>query len=144
MERTMSEQNKTVVRRYFEAVNTQDISVYDEIVDPQVIFHGMQVAGVEQLKGKAREIQDAFPDMLLTVEHLVAEGDKVAGLVSARATHTGEFEGIPATGRAIKDVTEADVFRLQDGKIVEVWHLYDAFGMLTQLGLLPAGEEAVQ
>jgi steroid delta-isomerase-like uncharacterized protein len=138
----MSEQNKAIVRRYFEAVNTRDVKVYDQIVDPAVIFHGMEVSSGDQLKEKAREILTAFPDMSLTMEHLVAEGDKVAARVVARGTHTGVFEGIPATGRTIEDIAETDVFRIRDGRIVEVWHLYDVFGFMRQLGLLPQLEEA--
>jgi steroid delta-isomerase-like uncharacterized protein len=139
-EQAMTEPNKAIVRRYFEAVNTRDVTVYDDIVDPAVTFHGMQVSSGEQLKEKAREIVNAFPDMSLTVEHLVAEGDKVAAMVSAKGTHTGGFEGIPATGRTIDNVVESDVFRIRDGRIVEAWHLYDAFGLMQQLGLLPEPE----
>lgn len=133
----MSDAKRNLVRRYFEIVNNKDLSVIDEIVHPDVTFHGMEVASTSQLKQKAAEIVTAFPDMSLTVEHLVADGDLVAARVTARGTHTGDFEGIPATGRTISHVAEMDVFRIQDGKIVEVWHLYDVFGMLTQLGLLP-------
>jgi steroid delta-isomerase-like uncharacterized protein len=133
---------KALVRRYFETVNTKDVSVLDEIVDRAVTVHGMQVAGVEELKAKGRELQDGFPDMFLTVEHLVAEGDKVAAMVTTQGTHTGAFEGIPATGRAVKQVAEMDIFRIRDRKIVEIWHLYDAFGFMQQLGLMPAAEPA--
>lgn len=62
------------------------------IVDPGVTIHGLQVNGVEELKAKGPEIQDSFPDMSLTVEHLVAEGDKVAAMVTAQGTHTGPLE----------------------------------------------------
>jgi steroid delta-isomerase-like uncharacterized protein len=138
----MSAQNKDIVRRYFETVNTKDLGVLDEVVHPDVTFHGMEIDNLEQLKVKGREIQAAFPDVVLTVDHLVAEADRVAALVTARGTHTGEFEGIPATGRPVENVVETDIFRLQDGKIVEVWHLYDVFGFMTQLGLLPEMEAA--
>lgn len=140
----MSEVNKDIVRRYFETVNTKDLRVLDQIIDPDVTFHGMEVASIAQLRQKGQEIAAAFPDMVLTVEHLVAEGDLVAGRVTARGTHTGAFEGIPATGRTIAGVAETDVFRIRDGKIVEVWHLYDVFGMMAQLGLLPQPVAATQ
>lgn len=134
----MSEKNKEIIRRYFDVGNTGDVDVYDEIVAPDVTFHGMEVASVDELKRKGEEVLGAFPDMKLTVDLAVAEGDRVGARVTATGTHTGEFEGIPPTGMSF-ETTEMDFFRIADDRIVEVWHLYDAFGMMSQLGLMEDG-----
>lgn len=134
----MSEQNKEIVRRYFEPLSTHDVDIYDEIVHPKVVFHGMEVSGVEDLKEKGEEVIGAFPDMTASVDLLVEEDDLVAARGTFKGTHTGEFEGIPVTGKSFQ-VTEVDFFRIDDGKIAEVWHLYDSMGMMQQLGLI--GEE---
>lgn len=131
----MSEQYKEIVRRYFEPLSTHDVTIYDEIVHPDVTFHGMEVSSVDDLKEKGEEVLGAFPDMRASVDLLVEEDDLVAARGTFKGTHTGEFEGIPITGKTF-EVTEVDFFRIDNGKIAEVWHLYDSMGMMQQLGLM--------
>ena len=75
------------------------------------------------------------------MEDLIADGDRVVARVTTGGTHGGEFMGAPATGKRIS-VQEVDIFRIENGKIAEAWAAVDFFGMLTQLGLLPAEEPA--
>ena len=78
----------------------------------------------------------AFPGFQTTVQDLVAEGDRVAALHTHYGTHTGEFQGIPATGKSTT-VLGIEIFRVRDGQIVEFWHLDDFLSLMQQLGAVP-------
>ena len=132
------ERNKQVVRRVFEDVLTQGrIEVERAIHTPDFVAHaGDRSAGLEEDIAAAQGWRDAFPDLVVTVEQLIAEGDRVAAFWTARGTNTGEGHGLPATGRsgAAQGIT---IFRLVGGRIAEEWNVMDQYGMLKQLGLLP-------
>ncbi len=134
----MSE-TKALVRRYFEAVNNRNLAALDEIVARDLTYRGWDVDGLDDLKQKAGELLDAFPNLSMTVEDLIAEEDRVAAWATSRGTQSGEYEGIPATGRSYESLG-AFRFRFRDGKVVEVWELYDALSFMQQLGLLPEDE----
>jgi steroid delta-isomerase-like uncharacterized protein len=72
-----------------------------------------------------------------TLEHLIAEGDKVAVLWTARGTQVGEFMGLPATGKSYT-IQGIDIHQLRDGRMAEHWDVVDMYGFLIQLGALPA------
>jgi predicted ester cyclase len=82
----------------------------------------------------------AFPDEGTTFEEQIAEGDKVVSRMSSRATHLGEFQGIPPTGQRIT-VTDTFIDRVADGKIVERWGQVDMLGVMQQLGVVPSPEQ---
>jgi steroid delta-isomerase-like uncharacterized protein len=136
------EENKAVVRRYFEEVwNRQDLDVVDEIIAPDLLDH--EVDGSEQRSGPedvksylAGYYFKALPDVHITVEFQVAEGDKVLTYVTVRGTHQGELLGVAATDKRIK-VTGMSVDRIERGKIVEGWVSWDQLGLLKQLGANP-------
>ena len=96
----------------------------------------MQVSGLDQLVSKVGEIVHAIPDFNVTIEDLIAEGDRVVARTKERGTQENEFEGMPATGRSF-EVDEVNIFRFENGKIAEVWQISDQLGFLSQLGLLP-------
>ena len=79
----------------------------------------------------------AFPDLRVTVEDMVAEGDEVATRWSFRGTHQGELMGIPATGKQV-EASGITIHRVSGGKIVEGWTILDNLGMMRQLGIIPA------
>jgi predicted ester cyclase len=79
----------------------------------------------------------AFPDSYLTVEDMIAEGDKVVARLTSGGTHQGAYMGIPPTGKHVK-VTLIDIFRIAGGKGVEHWMEFDAMGLLQQLGVAPS------
>jgi predicted ester cyclase len=81
----------------------------------------------------------AFPDWHRTIEDIIAEGDKVVIRFTFRATHKGEYQGVPATGKQVKE-TGILIFRIASGKIVEVWEEADELGFMRQLGAIPAAE----
>jgi len=141
----MSEENKAIIRRFFEEfVNKGDESVVDELIGEDIIDHDPQdpntspgPEGVKQLFAGRRL---AFPDLRVRVEDLVAEGDKVVHRSTITGTHNGEFMGIPATGKSISNGAIA-IFRIEDSKIVERWGEMDAMGMMQQLGVVPSPGE---
>ncbi len=77
-----------------------------------------------------------FPDLHITIEDIIAEGDKVATRATARGTHKGEFMNIPPTGKQVT-VTSIAIQQIAGGKVVEVWVNIDHLGMMQQLGAVP-------
>jgi predicted ester cyclase len=102
--------------------------------DPGLDFEVRGPEGVLQLHDA---LMPAFPDMKLELEDLVAEGEKVLVRLVIRATHTGPFGAMPATGKPIR-VAVLDLFQIRDGVLIEHWAQLDNLGMLKQLGALAA------
>jgi len=92
--------------------------------------------GPEAAKQAAADYRRAFPDLRVTVEDLIAEGDKVVGRLRFRGTHLGELDGIAPTGRRV-DCTGIVVSRMEGGKIAEDWANFDDLGLMRQLGAIP-------
>jgi steroid delta-isomerase-like uncharacterized protein len=136
-----AEENKALVRRWVEeAWNNKNLSVVEETWDPNWIDHSGppgQASGPEGARQFVTQFSAAFPDVHITIEDMVAEGDTVVYRWTGRATHEGVFQGIPPTGRRV-EVPGITIHRLQNGKIAETWGLVDTLGMLQQLGVLPA------
>jgi steroid delta-isomerase-like uncharacterized protein len=85
---------------------------------------------------------EAFPDVQYTLNDLLAEGEQVVARFTARGTQTGAFQGIPATGKVVA-MSAIAIYRVVGGKVVEQWLEYDMLGLLQQLGVIPAPEQAV-
>ena len=127
------EQHKAIVRRFFEEVwNQQKLHVIDEVFAATVLLNGQQVArdAINQLVIARRA---SFPDIQVTVEDQVAEGDKVSTRRSWQATHQGTYRGIAGTGKRVT-WRQISIVRLADGKIVEDWPVSDELSILQQLG----------
>src|SRR5215218_1495608 len=92
--------------------------------------------GLQAAKKAAAEYRQAFPDLRVSVEDLVAEGDRVAARLRFRGTHLGELDGIAPTGRRV-DCSGIVISRIEEGKIAEDWANFDDLGMMRQLGLIP-------
>ncbi|HST18690.1 MAG TPA: ester cyclase [Gaiellaceae bacterium] len=116
------------------------VDVADELVHEQAIGHDPAlpgpVNGREGVKASALGYRSAFPDLAMSVDQLIAEGDLVATRWTARGTHEGELFGIPATGKE-GTVTGITVDRYEDGLIAESWTNWDTLGLLQQLGAVP-------
>ena len=142
-----TESNKAIARRFLEEVFGQGkLAVADEIVAPDHVDHGPGALpgmppGPEGSKLLVMGYRNAFPDIHFTIDEQIAEGDKVVTRWTAHATNTGELAGIPATGKSAT-VTGIGVDRIVIGKIVESWGLFDQFGMMQQLGVIPAPAQA--
>ena len=133
---------KPVAARFYEEViNGRKLEVFDEIVD---VGLKAQTAGMQQDRREWRSmlagVLDAFRDYHQVVHDWVADGDKVVARWTIEGTQTGVYAGVPATGRKIK-ASGIEVFRIKNGKIVEQWCDLDFFGVLRQLGAVPALEE---
>ena len=135
----MSEENKAVVRRFYETFEKGDLSIVDEVLASNFVEHNPfpdQPPGPEGMKQVLGMMQAAFPDLALSTEDMIAEGDKVAVRAKITGTHRGEFMGLPATGNKVT-VTGISIYGVVDGKIVEHWEQFDAMGMMQQLGAIP-------
>jgi steroid delta-isomerase-like uncharacterized protein len=141
-----ADKNKTVVRRYFEeAWNKKNLDVVDEIIAPDLLDHEVDGSGQKSGPGDVKRYltgyyHKALPDVRMTVEDQVAEGDKVVTRITVRGTHQGELLGVPATGKRI-EVTGISVDRIEGGKIVEGWVSWDRLGLLRQLGAVPKPDQ---
>lgn len=136
---SLEERNKEIIRRYwFELWNDKKGETLDEIAIENVTFHfpGGQAHQPPTLKKWFETSRTAFPDVQFELHEELAEGDKVVSRWSYVATNTGEFLGRPATNRRVIDLG-IDIFRLEDGKIVEMWVTQDSLGLMQQLGVLP-------
>jgi steroid delta-isomerase-like uncharacterized protein len=136
------EENKAVVRRFLEEVfSGGDLDLVDELFAPAFVLRDPsvpgEVRGPEGMKQYVSMYRSAFPDTNFTVEGQIAEGDHVATRWTARGTHEGELMGIPPTGERVT-VTGNEFDRVVDGRIEEIRVIYDALGMMQQLGFVPA------
>ena len=142
-----TEANKAIIRRLFEeAFDQGNLAVVDEIVAPDQVSSGPGAlpgmpTGPEGNKMLIMTYRNAFPDLHFTVDEQIAEGDTVVTRWTAHGTHNGELAGLPATGKQAT-VVGLGVDRVLNGKIVESWGLFDQFGMLQQLGVIPAPGQA--
>ncbi|MBN2028664.1 ester cyclase [bacterium] len=132
-----TEVNKVLTRRAFEEVwNQEKLDVVDEIFSTDFVEHrsGPDIHGPESVKELATMYSTAFPDLKYTIEDQIAEGDMVVCRWTATCTHKGELMGIPPTGVQVTS-TGVDIFRITDGKIVELWANVDELGTMQQLGM---------
>jgi steroid delta-isomerase-like uncharacterized protein len=138
------EENKALVRRVFEeGINRKNLAVFEAVIGPTYINHDMpmSVPGPEGFKQVVGAFLTAFPDMQITLEDVLAEGDKVVTRGVFRGTHRAEFLGVPATGKPV-EVKYIDLWRLENGQPVENWVQIDMLGLLQQLGAVPAPGQA--
>ena len=133
----MSEENKALARRSWEAANNPD--TIDEVYAADLVWHepDQDIRGYEQAKQFVSTFFTAFPDLNATVEDVIAEGDKVVTRWTIRGTHQGEIEEFgPPTGKQT-ELQGISIHRIEGGKIVEEWNRYDNLSLLQQLGLAP-------
>jgi steroid delta-isomerase-like uncharacterized protein len=128
-----TEVNKSLVRTFFAAVESGDLSILDEIVAEDYDDHlPGQSPGRENLKTYFRGLRTAFPDLRLPIAQMVAEGDRVAVLNSVQGTHRGEFLGMAPTGLAV-DAPAFQLYRVEDGRLAEHWEVADFATLIRQL-----------
>jgi predicted ester cyclase len=134
------EENKAKMRRFHEEVlNRGNLSVVDELLTTDFVEHAAPpgtAPGAEGVKQMIMMFRTAFPDLHLTEEDWIAEGDKVVCRYTIRGTHKGEFMGIAPTGKQVV-ITGIEIVRFEGGKPVEHWEEMDMLGLLQQLGAIP-------
>lgn len=138
----MSEANKATVRRLVEEIqNRHDLAQMDAFFAPNFINHleaaddSAELTAVERAKIVFRDMFAAFPDLHVTIQDQLAEGDRVVTHKLFRGTHQGTFMGLAPTGRQIAFAV-IDILRLDQGKVVEHWAIQDRLALMQQLGLL--------
>jgi steroid delta-isomerase-like uncharacterized protein len=135
--------NKATFRRLQDAMNTGDAELIsqtiDEVFEPDVKQHTpFEATGVQTLKEMVfARLYRAFPDLHITVEELIAEGDKVVERDTVTGTHQGEYMGVPPTGKPVA-YNEIFIMRFVNGRIAEIWGVVDVVSQMRQLGLIPA------
>jgi steroid delta-isomerase-like uncharacterized protein len=137
----MSEQNKNSVRRLFEEVwNKGHVPVADELFAPTYTHHDSSTPdvgrGPESEKKRVTLYRNAFPDLRLTVEDMISEGETVVARWSCRGAHKGDLNGIAPTGKQFA-ISGVSIVRFAGGKMVEGWINWDALGLMQQLGAVP-------
>jgi steroid delta-isomerase-like uncharacterized protein len=137
------EENKAETRRAIkEFWNQGNMELLDEFWAPNYVNHdpsNPEVRDLEGFKQWVGMVRNAFPDLNVNVDDLIAEGDKVALRWTFRGTHKGEFGKISATGKQVT-ITGITISRIADGKTVESWWSDDDLGLLQQLGVIPPME----
>jgi len=125
------EENKELVRRYNDEIwNKHNLEKFDDFVSG------------EESADHVRQFLNAFPDTQLTIDDLIAEGDKVVARLHATATNTGPFAGNPPTGNKV-EIRSIRIYRIADNKIVETWAMQDRLGLMEQLGLVQSASNKV-
>ncbi|MFX1577991.1 MAG: ester cyclase [Promethearchaeota archaeon] len=134
------EENKANLHRVTEEVfNKGNLAVVDELVSTNSVTHaagGEEFKGPEGFKQMVTMIRTAFPDFHMTIEDIVAEGDKLAYRYTWRGTHKGEYMGIAPTGKQVT-VTGMNIVHFVGGKGIESWTSGDNLSMMQQLGVVP-------
>ena len=136
----MSEENKAMLHRAWEeGHNKGDMSVIDATHDVNIVSHrpGGDVIGLDAWKKRREDLRRAFPDLHITVEDQISDGDKVASRLAHTGTHKGTFMGVAPTGKRIT-MTGIVISRIADGKVVEGWGEADLYGLMQQLGAIPS------
>lgn len=130
------EENKALVRRVYELLNRKELDAAYEYIANDFIFHSSDGdLSLKQMKHVDVEFYNAFPDMSVTIEDMVAEGEKVSVRVNYKGTHQGEFMGISPTGKRL-NITNVNTLRIADGKLIEGWNVTD-IRLIQQLGVIP-------
>jgi len=140
MQTSVLEKNKAVVQRYVDevqnghSIDTIDSIFAEDFVDHMATYGGL-FQGIDGLKRGYSELLNAFPDLHVTVEDLIAESDKVVIYKTTTGTHRETYQGIPATGNRVQ-FENIYIFRIRNGKISEYWGLFDEFSLKQQLGAI--------
>lgn len=134
----MSELNEVIVRRFVdEVINRGDDSAMRELVHPKYLHRApnQEIRGRDQLKVFFNAYRKGLPDLNVSIDDLVASGDKVVISMTLNGTHTGDLMGIPATGKPLS-VHGMVISRIEDGRIIEEWEILDMLGLVQQLGVV--------
>jgi len=143
METKSGNENKQIARRVFEAFEKDNFNELDKIVDStkfKLHFPGKPEAlKFDEAIKLNQEYRDAFPDVKITIEKQIAEGDFVLTRLTYSGTNKGSLQGIPASGKKIK-VNGMALQQIVNGKVVEEWDEFDTLGMMMQIGAIPEME----
>jgi steroid delta-isomerase-like uncharacterized protein len=137
----MSEQNKSLVRRFVDEIwNKKNLNKLEEFLSPQYSAHTPDgtIHGLKEFRQFHQGYQEAFPDCRIAVGEMLAEGNLVSCRITFSGTHKGELKGVPATGKQIKEECIMQL-RVSGGKIAEDISIWDRLSLYQQLGVAPEG-----
>ena len=139
---SLQEQNKATAKRAFEEILSKGhFELADQLYAKDFVNHGIRRnATLEQDRAALKGWHQAFSDVVMEPQKLIAEGDLVTVYWIARGTNTGTGNGLPATGKKV-ELSGITIWRIVDGKIKEEWSAFDQLAMMQQLGLLPSETE---
>lgn len=127
--------SKAAVREFIERFNQGSLDgLADDYVEHNRAYPGETVSR-DELEAKMDHLAEALPDLTLTVDDMVAEGEKVAVSATATATHAGEFYDVEATGERLEWALML-IARVENDRVAGIWVLRDVLGIMTQLGLI--------
>jgi predicted ester cyclase len=136
--------NKATFMRFHDAMNTGDVELItktiDELVEPNAVIRTplpIEATGAQLAKEVFGRLLRAYPDLHITVEDLIEEGDKIVSRNTVTGTHQGDYMGLPPTGRSVT-YNEIFIVRFAGGRIAESWGVVDVFSQMKQLGVIPA------
>lgn len=133
------EENKAITRGFFDKVwSGGNLEVMEELASKDIIVHSaaMEFTGTEAYKKYMLGFRNAFPDIKFTIMEQIAKNDMVVDRFIVRGTHKGELWGIPPTGKKF-EVMGIGISRIENNKMVEIWGVFDALGLMRQLGVVP-------
>ena len=130
-------QTAEVLAGIYEAINTGRVDLLEKFVAPDYVEHSEGFQGVEPFQQQIIAFRAGFPDLHVSLDDLLTEGDRFASRTTVTGTHTGDLMGMPATGRRIS-VEAVDIGRIENGQAKERWGGLNMYAMLTQLGVIPA------
>jgi steroid delta-isomerase-like uncharacterized protein len=142
-----AEENKAVIRRWIEAFNERNLQAEADLLADGFVAHvptpqgPLELEGLEAWRLFSGPFVEAFPDLRLAVQDIMAEGDMVAARVAFRGTHRGGFQGIPPTDKEV-NFTSMEINHVVDGKVEEHWVEIDLLRLMGQLGAIPEPEHS--
>jgi steroid delta-isomerase-like uncharacterized protein len=135
------EENKALVQRLFDAINDGRLDELAQVVAPDLVDHNavifMQPEGPDGVTEGVRLLLQGFPDLRLSTQELLAEGDQVVARFTMSGTNTGDYRGLPAPTQQHFESEAIAILRVADGRVAELRGTADRLAMLTQLGILP-------
>jgi ketosteroid isomerase-like protein len=137
---TAEKANIVIVRKFFEVGPSKgDLTAADALLHPEFSLHTPLPTpgpGIEEMNNVITTCRAAFHGLYVTIDDIMADGDKVIARFTARGTHNGDFMGVSPTGKAIT-LTAIEIFRVREGKIAELWGEVNLMGLMQQLGMAP-------
>lgn len=130
-------QAKEVLDGIYQAINTGNLALLDTFVAPGYVEHSEGFQGVEPFRQQIAAFRAAFPDLHVSIDDLLTDGDRFASRTTVTGTHTGDLMGLPPTGQRIS-VESVDIGRIENGQARERWGGLNMYALLTQLGVIPA------
>jgi steroid delta-isomerase-like uncharacterized protein len=130
-------QVEEILHGIYEAINSGNLALLEKFVAPDYVEHSDGFQGVEPFQQQVAAFRTAFPDLHVSVDDLLSDGDRFASRTTVTGTHTGDLMGMPPTGKRIS-VEAVDIGRVENGQAKERWGGLNMYSMLTQLGVIPA------